>query len=74
MVISDYAKGWVDSGVCYVLEQVEPARVEVDGDVVRLGRSWFRTVQVGVERVVTAWIDCPVPGATDRLRGVIRHL
>lgn len=58
--------------VFYVLEQVAPEQVDVDGDVVRVGRSWFRSACVNGERVVTGWIDCPIPGATDRLRGTVR--
>lgn len=56
----------------YLLEEIPAARVEVDGDVIRLGRSWFRSTVTSGERVVTAWLDCPVPGATGRLTGTVR--
>ena len=58
--------------VFYVLESIPAADVELDGDVIRFGRSWFRTMNQRGQRVVTAWLDCPVPGSTARLRGTIK--
>ena len=57
--------------VYYVLESIPAANVELDGDVIRLGRSWFRSANSGGQRIVTAYLDCPVPGSASRLRGTV---